>query len=450
MKKHKRVISVIAISSLLAVSLLTGFKTASKAEQVTLKFTTWEGADGKKSVDATLAKFHEKYPNITVEQTAFPTDYDTKITTMIAGNEAPDIGYLETATNAFPLAEQGKVMNLNDFLKNDSTFDKKSIIASSTYYWAPGKMLSFATPEVFQLFYNPEMFKEAGVELPPTKAEKAWTWKQFVDVCKKLTKDKNGKYASQPGFDPKNIVQYGTEVNTWWGAYANFLVENGADFISKDGKSFALNKPEATEVFQNMADLMNVYHVAPSPSQMKAMPAQNLALQTKKVAMVIDGQWNNMSISQTGMKYGVGVLPSYKGKSMTIVVCGATAIFAGTKHPKEAWELYKFLIDPQNGMDNIKGGLWMPAIKDWYVKPDLIAKWADPSYAARPLGYQDAVMKQAITNSVSGPTFYVKNFNKIMDVVGPALDKVWAGKQTAKAAMAAIAVKAQAQVKGRR
>lgn len=48
------------------------------------------------------------------------------------------------------------------------------------------------------------------------------------------------------------------------------------------------------------------------------------------------------------------------------------------------------------------------------------------------------------------PTGYVKNFNNIMDLVNPALDKVWLGQQTAQEAMDSIAAKAQAQIKGRR
>jgi multiple sugar transport system substrate-binding protein len=55
-----------------------------------------------------------------------------------------------------------------------------------------------------------------------------------------------------------------------------------------------------------------------------------------------------------------------------------------------------------------------------------------------------------LNSSHQTPTGYVKNFSKIMDIVNPALDKVWLGQQTAQEAMNSIADKAQAQVQGRR
>ena len=70
--------------------------------------------------------------------------------------------------------------------------------------------------------------------------------------------------------------------------------------------------------------------------------------------------------------------------------------------------------------------------------------------AGHPSGYKNAVLNQMLNNSVPGPTYYVMNFNRILDVVNPALDKVWLGTATAQQAMDSIAAQAQALVNGRR
>ena len=36
-----------------------------------------------------------------------------------------------------------------------------------------------------------------------------WTWAEFIDVCKKLTVDANGKHPGEEGFDKDNIKTYG-------------------------------------------------------------------------------------------------------------------------------------------------------------------------------------------------------------------------------------------------
>lgn len=43
---------------------------------------------------------------------------------------------------------------------------------------------------------------------------------------------------------------------------------------------------------------------------------------------------------------------------------------------------------------------------------------------------------------------YVKNFNKINDVITPALDDLWSGEKTAEEAISSIEEDANAQVQG--
>src|SRR5260221_1004811 len=66
------------------------------------------------------------------------------------------------------------------------------------------------------IFYNKDLFDEAGLPLPPTKVGdlyngKPWDLDALRTLAMKLTVDKNGKDASQAGFDPDNIVQWGFE-----------------------------------------------------------------------------------------------------------------------------------------------------------------------------------------------------------------------------------------------
>jgi multiple sugar transport system substrate-binding protein len=476
MKRSLKLVSVLAIVIMLSVIVLSACSksnTNEKAETntntntiapessavvqdkketgpVTLRLTIWGSPSEIESYKKSISLFEQKQDGrVKVQLEAIPTDYDTKLTTMVAGNQEPDVAMMESASLAFPLAEQGKWLNLEDYITKDSEISLDKLIPGVTYYSEPGNLIGIAPgPETFSLYYNADMFKAAGLTPPPDKSANAWTWDQFVDIAKKLTIDENGKNASEAGFDAKKIKQYGINIGLWWGAWSNFVYSNGGDFVSADGKTFGLNQPEAVDALQKLADLINKYHVAPSPVQQKNVPATNIALQTKKIAMAIDGQWANFDLGKSGFNYNIGVLPVLK-TPVTTVVDGMFSVFKSTKHPQESWELLKALLNPEGTIDLNKGGLWMPALKEWYTNPDLIAKWTEGT-PGRPSSYKNAVIDTLLASSHSSPTAYVKNFNKIMDIVNPALDKVWLGQQSAQEAMDGIAKKAQEQVQGRR
>lgn len=426
----------------------TSDSTGSK-EQITLNLSYWGSPNEVGAYKKAVANYEEKFPNVKVKLQHIPTDYDTKMTAMVAGNDEPDVAQMETGTIAFPLAEQGKFYNLQEFIDADDSFPLDKLVPYNTYSLEPGNIIGISPgPETFALFYNEDMFKEAGVEPPPSNVDDAWTWDEFVEVAQKMTLDTNGLNAADPNFDPKKIKQYGINLGVWWGVFSNFVYSNGGDFVSEDGQTFALNKPEAVEALQKLADLINVYHVAPSPIQAKNIPATNIALQTKKVAMAIDGQWATSNLASSKFNYNIGVLPVLK-TPVTTVVSGTFSVFKSSKHPREAWELVKALVDPEAGIDMLIEGTWMPSFASWYKDESLLARWTK-DLPSRPSGYQGAVIDMLLNHSHQTPTGYVKNFNKIMDIVNPALDKVWLGQQTAQEAMDGIAVKAQEQVKGRR
>ncbi|GAB6928253.1 sugar ABC transporter substrate-binding protein [Paenibacillus sp. JCM 10914] len=463
MKRQKKSIMVLITLLLMFASVMSACGTGAgndesspstndepnSKDSITLRMTVWGSPDEVAAYKFGIQRFEENHPNIKVDLQHIAADYDTKLTTMVAGNDVPDIAMMESGSIAYPLAEQGKFYNLQEFLDKDPDINVDSLVPNIIYSLEPGNVIGIAPgPESFGLFYNEDIFKEAGIAPPPSKLSEAWTWDEFIEVAKQLTVDTKGRTANDPDFDPKNIKQYGVSASTWWGVYSNFIYSNGGDFVSEDGKRFALNEPAAVDAIQKISDMMNVHHVSPSPVQAKNIPATNVALQTKKVAMAIDGQWASAGLAQSNFNFNVGVMPVLE-EPVTTVVCGMFSMFKSTKYPEESWELMKALIDPEASIEMITSGTWMPSYKDWYTDPNMLAKWTE-NLDARPSGYKDAIVEVILTKGHQTPTGYVKNFNKIMDIVNPALDKVWLGQQTAQEAMDAIAAKAQEQVQGRR
>lgn len=417
--------------------------------QVALELTVWGSPAEKEGWEAQAAQ-HETQTDgaVAVNVQHIPADYDAKLMTMIAAGEEPDVAMMESASIAFPLAEEQRFINLKPLLDSDPALSSDNLVPNIQYSLDPDTVIGIGPgPETFVLYYNEEMLADAGVEAPPADAASAWTWDEFVDAAKTLTIDENGRNAHDPDFDPTRIRQFGITFGTWWGVYSNLIYSNGGDWLSPDGTTFALNQPEATEAIQALADLINVHHVAPNAAQSESIPALNVAMQTGRVAMAIDGQWASQDLAVAGIPFNVGVIPVMK-EPVTTIVAGMLSIFESTDNPTESWELVKALLDPSAAINLYKGGLLMPAPTEWYTDPELKAQWTDDP--SRPSGYDGAVIDMLMNHSHQTPTGYVVNFSKIMDLVNPALDLVWSGEHTAQEAMDSIAADAQALVQGRR
>lgn len=403
---------------------------------VSLELTAWGDPQVAGVYNDAIDKFNEKHKgSINAKIQIIPTDYDTKLTTMIAGNETPDVAQMESATLAFPLAEEGKFLDLRPFIENDPELSIDDLAPLHGYYSDEGELFGLNSErETFMLFYNVDMFKKANVDLPPVDPSDAWDWDTFVEVAKQLTLDQNGNNAASPNFDPTKIKQYGVDFGKWWGLWGNFVFSNEGDFVSGDGTQFGLSQPAAAEALQKLADLINVHHVSPSPTQAKSLPGGVNSLKTEKVAMLLDGNWMNLQFGNAEMNYNVAPLPKMK-TPVTMVVSGMFTIFKDTEDPEAAWTLLKTLVDTESVYDLVNTGTWLPSMRDWYTEPDLLARWTENKY--HPDGYSGAI-EAMLNHSVPTPTAYVKNFNRMMDLVNPALDKVWLGEQTAEDAMKAI------------
>lgn len=417
-------------------STVDGGGTDAPKEQAVVEVTAWGDPAVQSVFEGAIKTFNDNNGgSIAANLQVIPTDYDTKLTTMIAGNETPDVAQMESATLAFPLAAEGKFLDLRPFIESDPELKLEDLAPLHGYYSDTGELIGLnAERETFMLYYNVDMFTDAGLEMPPVSPTQAWDWEAFVEVAKKLTKDKNGNDATSPNFDPANIVQYGVDFGKWWGMWGNFVFSNEGDFVSADGSQFGLSQPAATEALQKLADLINVHHVSPSPTQAKSLPGGVNSLKTKKVAMLMDGHWMNLQFGNADMNYNVAPLPMMK-KPVTMVVSGMFSIFKSTENPEAAWEVLKAIVEPESAISLYETGVWLPSKREWYTSEDLLKRYTDNKY--HPSGFSGA-LETMLNHSVPTPTAYVKNFNKMMDLVNPALDKVWLGEQSAEEAMKAI------------
>jgi multiple sugar transport system substrate-binding protein len=363
----------------------------------------------------------------------------------MASSDLPDVAYLNTAL-ALQWAEEGRIMDLTDEM--DQFPELANRLPEAYLYYEPGKIAGNTTAvETIQLYYMRDILEEYGVNPPPSNAEEAWTWDEFVEAAQMLTIDRNGNNALHPDFDPGAIEQYGVSMPNWYMPWHALLINNDADFTNEDGTEFTLNEPEALEVLQAIRDLIHEHHVAPSPTAQADMPATSVALQTGRVAMAINGQWMINTFAADDLDFGIGVTPVFQeGKrSRATIESGASVIFADTEHPQEALEFYLYHNDPEK-VGLFQSGLWMPIEEKYYTDPERMDIWLHDD--VHPPEYPEAVIDFAL-DAVPSPVLSMKNWVEIESEIQSGLENVWLGDQDVLEAVEELETIVQPMLEGR-
>ena len=404
-----------------------------EVSDVELTFSAWAGATEKDILERSIAAFTEA-TGIKVNGVFIPDDYETKIATMIASGTAPDVGYL-VAPTAHDWFADGQILDLAPLIEADESFEKSDLLdVAYSYYDDKSIDALLLSLQAYVVFYNKDLFANAGV--PEPSVDDVWTWEEFVETARKLTIDANGNSAEDPNFDAQNIQQYGVYINPTSSTVIEPLLARNtpSGYVSSDGTEYGLKNPEEMAFLQEIADLINVEKINPSPTSAQGLPSADISLQTGKYAMVVESQYMLSNFAQLeNLNLGVAALPS-NGNNTVLTSSGCKVIFSQTEHPEEAWELMKWLSDPAQSLELYSSGLWMPLMSEWYTDEEKIEQWAGES-KSHPEGYREVLLDPVWENSQLSSEHRMKRYNQINDIVFPALDKVWSGEQSAQDAL---------------
>ena len=172
----------------------------------------------RKAVEAQIAAFNVHFPNIKVEPQIVPwADYWTKLQTAVAGGEAFDVFWINSASCPV-YASKGALVPIDDLI-GDGGIDR----ASSRRRWSrctPTRTFSTACRAISTR--SPSSTTRT-FSTPPgsTTRTDTWTWDDFRAVAEKLT-DKD-----------KGIWGAGMQTS-WQENYYNFIWQNEGRLLNDD------------------------------------------------------------------------------------------------------------------------------------------------------------------------------------------------------------------------
>ena len=340
------------------------------ASPVSLEYRLWDSVQQvgyQKCVDA----FEKVNPTIKVTISEVPWDsYWTKLTTEQAAGQGPDV-FTDESSHFTELHAQNQVMDITQFVKDDN-IDLSKYVQSTLAVYQDGAKTYGLPKDVGSdtLGLNLDIFHKLGVTVP---TDLSWSPSGGLDtllpLAMKLTVDTSGRNASQPGFDPNNVVTYGIGVSNNDQPIRSFFYSNGAYIIDKPGGTqWGFDTPKGKEALQYLSDLVNKYHVAP-PGALTNPPKDGATelFQRGAVAMEVTGSWQ-VGDMHSKASFPISYIQMPAGPAGHVVPGGnglADAISPTTKHPKEAWELMKYLASTDcGGAIMASGGYVLPGRSD--------------------------------------------------------------------------------------
>ncbi|MBC7288662.1 MAG: sugar ABC transporter substrate-binding protein [Armatimonadetes bacterium] len=390
---------------------------------------TWVREDELASNQELVRKFQNEHPGISVRIINVPGSMEAmaKLHTMVAGGEAPDVASLHGAYY-LSFADSGALYDLNQFIAQDPEFDLQDFHPRLVQMcrWK-GKLFSLPRyTSLYALFYNKDLFDAAGVPYPDKQGE--WTWQNYLDTVRKLTLDIDGDGRKD---------QWGCYIDFWGARIYPWLWQNGADLMDPGRTRLTLDTSNAIEALTFVVNLRQKYVVTPEPTPGERNEGLELFAQGK-VATYISGPWDVRELRRRAhFAWDVWHLPKKKRRA-TMLGTENYAVMAATKHPKEAWELFKFLLskDSQAFMAEQQENM-----------PSRISVLKGP-YLQANAGYNRKVFVDALEYAQAPPN--IPEWDKVQHLLQEELDLIWIGKKSVKQGVADAVRKVNAALKGMR
>ena len=213
-----------------------------------------------------VEKFESENPGVKLNlEVVSWNDVYTVVDTRIANNQAPDILNIDVFAN---YANEGLLMPVSEYCPDElfadffPSFIEQSVIDGTV--WAVPDLASARA-----LFYNVDMFKEVGIEVPTT-------WPELKDACQAIIDFYGG-----------DVYPWGIDMTTDEGqaAFAYYTWGNDGGFVDADGK-WAVNSAENAEAIQFALDLIKDGYTNPNPATQTRYDLQDM-FAAGKLAMVI-------------------------------------------------------------------------------------------------------------------------------------------------------------------
>lgn len=360
-----------------------------------ITFSGWGDESEQNIYKATIERFKAVCPDVTVNYTPIPADFQTKLKAQMAGGTAPDVFYIDDQLmTAFAASKQ--IMPLDDLMAAAKVTREDFIPALLTIFTKDGA--TYALPKdwgTLGLIYLPEAFVDAGIAEPTEN----WTWEDMRTAAKAIAA--KGTFA-------------GFCMGADWARFSPFVTSYGGGFATKDFTKATLNSPEVIAAATFVADMFAEKSLVRSADVSAGWCGE--AIGKKLVAMTTEGGWmvNFMKTTYPEVVWKALPIPAGPKNRSDIIFTNGIGVNAATAFPKAAAAFVFYATGRDNQAEIVKTGFAYSTHPD---QADLIVDPNDKAIAAGGL-YPDTIV-----------AYFGPNTGKVNDAVSQALDRIFLGDQ---------------------
>ncbi|MEM6429921.1 MAG: extracellular solute-binding protein [Deinococcota bacterium] len=357
----------------LAVLLVVvwGVVTSAFAQDVTITYWQYQFDERVEAMAQLIEMFEAENPGIEVVQETFPyADYEAQVGASLPAGVGPDVvqlfygwlGAWERAGYVEPLPEQ-----YFDATMVDAEFVPMAQAAKrgGVYYGLPTAVRSLA------IFYNKDMFAEAGIDGPPE------TWDDFIEAGQALTQQRGPRYEQigygiAPGGQDHHLIR---EILTR---------QFGGQPYSDDGTDVMYDEQAGIDALNFYASWVTEHGVGSMdfPGQENNAYRDGFRAQ-QTVAMIIDGSFAINSVRNTAeFDWGVAEIPvrADNGVQANFGSFWMNGLTANAFEDEATLEASAKFLDFVTSPDAMR--LWLDIVGELPARAELIA---DPELAEDPV-----------------------------------------------------------------
>ncbi|MBC9716543.1 extracellular solute-binding protein [Streptomyces sp. TRM66268-LWL] len=279
-----------------------------------------------------VEKFEAKHPDINVEVTVLSwNDVDAEVAKMVKAGEAPDMAQIGAYSD---FAAQDKLYPADELLSIPTQGDFLSSLTSAGEVDRIQYGMPFASSTRL-MFYNKDLFAEAGITKPPT------TWEQLAADAEQL-KENGVKY---PFALPLGKEEAQAESLMW-------LLAGGDGYTDQIG-SYNLDSELNVKTFDWLkTDLVDKGLVGPvAPGKLNRQDAFN-AFSNGEVGMLNGHPTLIAQAKKKGVDFGMVPLPGRSGKAKaTMGVADWMMAFKQNGHRDQIGAFLDFVYSKENVLD---------------------------------------------------------------------------------------------------
>jgi ABC-type sugar transport system permease subunit/ABC-type glycerol-3-phosphate transport system substrate-binding protein len=211
-----------------ALVLLAALPATAQAPRRVIHLATMS-ANYRVALEEIERRYEKLHPDTDVKITLIGQGYETWIRAMYAagGDLVPDLYHVNYTIGAW---EEGKIVFLNEFLEETSPYTGQPWIDGldrpmvERYKWA-GRVFSIPLDYIdIGIFYNKEIFAEAGVEPPAT-------WDEWLDVSQRIR---------EAGYVP---IAMSGDFDAFWSGTMGWLYRLLGDVYLRDHVPLVMSRP---------------------------------------------------------------------------------------------------------------------------------------------------------------------------------------------------------------